>query len=68
MYHFDDRCCNDVEDKGIRNYNLDDALEQINQSEYGAHHLIVYSNQKVLMELFTKYVKTQLEDDSTTIK
>ena len=54
--------------KGMLKYHIDEALEQINQSEYGAHHLIVYSNQKVLMELFTKYVKTQLEDDSTTIK
>jgi hypothetical protein len=29
-----------------RNYHLDDALEQINQSEYGAHHLIVYPKSK----------------------
>jgi hypothetical protein len=63
---FDGRCCNDGGKNG-RNYHLDDALEQINQSEYGAHHLIVYSNQKVLMELFTKYVKTQLEDENKTV-
>jgi transcriptional regulator with PAS, ATPase and Fis domain len=51
----------------IRNYHLDDALEQINQSEYGAHHLIVYSNQMVLRELYTKYVKRQLEDENKTV-
>jgi Cft2 family RNA processing exonuclease len=56
-----------VEDKGIRNYNLDDALEQINKSEYGAHHLIVYSDQRVLRELYTRYVKTQLEQENKTV-
>ena len=50
-----------------RNYHLDDALEQINQSEYGAHHLIVYPNQRVLRELYTKYVKTQLERENKTV-
>jgi hypothetical protein len=42
-------------------------LEQINQSEYGAHHLIVYSNQRVLKELYTKYIKTQLERENKTV-
>jgi hypothetical protein len=51
----------------IRNYHLDDALEQINQSERGAHHLIIYPNQRVLRELYTRYVKTQLEDESKTV-
>ena len=51
----------------IINYHLDDALEQINQSEYGAHHLIVYSNQTALRELYTKYVKTQLERENKTV-
>ena len=46
----------------IRKYHLDDALEQINQSEYGAHHLIVYPNQRVLRELYTKYVRTSAEN------
>jgi hypothetical protein len=56
-----------VEANGIRNYHLDDALEQINQSEYGAHHLIVYSNQMMLRELYTKYVKTQLERENKIV-
>jgi hypothetical protein len=56
-----------VEENGMRNYNLDDALEQINQSEYGAHHLIVYPNQRVLRELYTRYVKTQLEQENKTV-
>ena len=43
------------------NYHIDEALKQINQSEHGAHHLIIYPNQRVLRELYTKYVKTQLD-------
>ena len=53
--------------KGMLNYHIDEALEQINQSEHGAHHLIVYSNQRVLRELYTKYVKTQLEHEGKTV-
>jgi hypothetical protein len=56
-----------VGENRIRNYHIDDALEQINQSEYGAHHLIVYPNQIVLRELYTKYVKTQLERENKTV-
>ena len=51
----------------IRNYHFDDALEQINQSEDGAHHLIVYPNQRVLRELYTGYVKTQIEDQNKIV-
>ena len=56
-----------VGENRIRNYHPDDALEQINQSEYGAHHLIVYPNQRVLRELYTKYVKTQLNRENKTV-
>ena len=51
----------------IINYHIDDALDQINQSEHGAHHLIVYSNQRALRELYTKYVKRQLEDENKIV-
>ena len=56
-----------VGESGLRKYRLDDALEQINQSEHGAHHLIVYSNRRVLRELYTKYVKRQLEDENKIV-
>ena len=52
---------------GIRNYNVDDALEQINQSEYGAHHLIVYPELRVLRELYTKYIRRQLEHENKVV-
>ena len=56
-----------VGENDLRNYHLDDALEQINQSENGAHQLIVYSNQRVIRELYRKYVKTQLERGNKTV-
>jgi hypothetical protein len=51
----------------IKNYHVDDALEQINQSEYGAHHLVIYPNITVLRQLYTKYVKRQLEDENKIV-
>jgi hypothetical protein len=40
---------------------------QINESEHGAHHLIIYPDQRVLRELYTKYVKRQLEDENKIV-
>ena len=48
-------------------YHIDDALEQINQSEDCAHHLIVYPNQRVLRELYKKYIKTQIERENKIV-
>jgi hypothetical protein len=44
-------------ENGILTYHIDDALEQINQSEDGEHHLIIYPELRVLTELYTKYIK-----------
>jgi hypothetical protein len=51
----------------IKNCHVDDALEQINQSEYGAHHLVIYPDIRVLRQLYTKYVKRQLEDENKIV-
>jgi hypothetical protein len=47
----------------IQTYHVDDALEKINQLENGAHHLIIYPELRVLSELYTNYIKTQLEHE-----
>ena len=52
---------------GIHNYNVDDALEQINQSEYGAHHLIVYPELRVLRQLYRRYMETQLKNENKVV-
>jgi hypothetical protein len=44
-------------ENGILTYHIDDALEQINQSEDGVHHLMIYPELRVLTELYTKYIK-----------
>ena len=49
------------------NYRINDVLHHMNQAEYGAHHLIVYPDQTVLRELYTKYVKTQIEDQNKIV-
>jgi hypothetical protein len=51
----------------IKNCHVDDAVEQINQSEYGAHHLVIYPDIRVLRQLYTKYVKKQLEDENKIV-
>ncbi len=56
-----------VEDKGISNYHLNDALEQINQSEYGAHYMIIYPDLGTLRELYSNYIHKQIEDNNETV-
>jgi hypothetical protein len=47
--------------------HLNDALKQINQSEYGAHYLLIYPELRVLRELYTQYIKTQLEHENKIV-
>jgi len=38
-----------------------DILEHINQAEYGAHYLLIHPGLRVLREIYSSYVKTQLQ-------
>ena len=38
-----------------------DVLKQLRQAEYGAHYIIVYYDMMTLRQLYTGYIKTQLE-------
>ena len=38
-----------------------DVLKQLRQAEYGAHYIIVYHDMMTLRQLYTGYIKTQLE-------
>src|SRR5919197_6634589 len=40
--------------------STNDILEHINQAEYGAHYLLLHPGLKVLREIYSSYVKTQL--------
>jgi hypothetical protein len=48
-------------------YRIDGVLHQMNQAECGAHHLIVYPDQRALSELYTRYVKTELERENKIV-
>ena len=43
------------------NGNNNDVLKQLRQAEYGAHYIIVYYDMMTLRQLYTGYIKTQLE-------
>ncbi len=53
--------------KGIRNYRLDDALDQINRAEYGAHYMIIYPNLDTLMEIYSNYVHKQIKENNEIV-
>jgi hypothetical protein len=38
-----------------------DVLKQLRQAEYGAHYIIVYHDMMTLRQIYTGYIKTQLE-------
>ena len=43
------------------NGNSNDILKQLRQAEYGAHYIIVYHDMMTLRQIYTGYIKTQLE-------
>ena len=51
-------------ENGILTYHVDDALEQINQAEYGAHYIIIYPDLDMLRELYSNYIHKQIEENN----
>src|ERR687889_811841 len=47
--------------------NSNDVLKQLRQAEYGAHYIIVYYDMMTLRQLYTGYIKTQLEDNNELV-
>jgi hypothetical protein len=54
-------------ENGIMTYHVDDALEQINQAEYGSHYIIIYPDLDMLRELYSNYIHTQIEDNNEIV-
>jgi MEDS: MEthanogen/methylotroph, DcmR Sensory domain len=44
--------------------NSNDVLKQLRQAEYGAHYIIVYYDMMTLRQIYSRYIKTQLEDNN----
>jgi hypothetical protein len=49
------------------NGNSSDVLEQLRQAEYGAHYIIVYENMMTLRQIYSGYIKTQIEDNNELV-
>ena len=49
------------------NGNSNDVLKQLRQAEYGAHYIIVYYDMMTLRQLYTGYIKTQLEHNNELV-
>jgi Cft2 family RNA processing exonuclease len=47
--------------------SANDIVKQINQAEYGAHYLLIYSELRMLREIYSRYVKTQLEKNNEIV-
>jgi hypothetical protein len=44
-----------------------EILEHLNQAEYGVHSILVYPNIETLRETYSRYVKSQLEDNNEIV-
>jgi MEDS: MEthanogen/methylotroph, DcmR Sensory domain len=51
----------------LMNYQANHALGQINQAEYGAHYIIIYPDLFTLRELYSNYIKKQIEENNEMI-
>lgn len=51
----------------IKSCHVDDALEQINQAEYGAHYMVIYPDLVTLREVYSNYIRKQIEDNNEVV-
>ena len=51
----------------IMNCHVDDALEQINQADYGAHYMLIYEDLTTLREFYSNYIHKQIEENNEIV-
>jgi hypothetical protein len=51
----------------IMNCHVDDALEQINQADYGAHYMLIYEDLTTLREFYSNYIHKQIEKNNEIV-
>jgi hypothetical protein len=49
------------------NCHVDDALEQINQADYGAHYMLIYEDLTTLREFYSNYIHKQIEKNNEIV-
>ena len=47
--------------------NSNDVLKQLRQAEFGAHYIIVYPDMMTLRQIYSRYIKAQIEDHNEII-
>jgi hypothetical protein len=47
--------------------NSYDVLKQLRQAEFGAHYIIVYPDMMTLRQIYSRYIKAQIEDDNEIV-
>jgi hypothetical protein len=47
--------------------NSNDILKQLRQAEFGAHYIIVYPDMMTLRQIYSGYIKAQIEDDNEIV-
>jgi hypothetical protein len=51
----------------IINCAVDNALDHLNQTEYGAHYMVIYPDLVTLRELYSNYVRKQIKDNNEIV-
>jgi hypothetical protein len=51
----------------IMNCHVDDALEQVNQADYGAHYMLIYEDLTILREFYSNYIHKQIEENNEVV-
>jgi hypothetical protein len=46
----------------VMNCHVNDALEQVDQAEYGAHYMIIYPDLDTLRDLYSNYIGKHIEE------
>ena len=47
--------------------NSYDVLKQLRQAEFGAHYIVVYPDMMTLRQIYSRYIKAQIEDDNEIV-
>jgi len=53
--------------QNLTNCHVNDALDQINQAEHGAHYMIIYPNLDTSRELYSNYAHKQIKENNEIV-
>jgi hypothetical protein len=51
----------------VMNRHVEDALEEIDQAEYGAHYMMIYPDLDTLRELYSNYIGKQIKENNEIV-